>query len=150
MRSTYRLKAEADFRRVRSEGRSWSHPLFVLYANPNREKFFRAGYSISKRVGPAVVRNRLRRRLREILRLRLKDVRLGWDIVIVARQPAASAESAHIVEAIDTILARARLVLRVEAIAEHPTANSVPRISPLTEAETLPPSDPEPRPLPSA
>ena len=149
MRSMYRLKAESDFRRVRSEGRSWSHPLFVLYANPNREKYFRAGYSISKRVGPAVVRNRLRRRLREILRLRLRDVWLSWDIVIVARQPAATAEFAHIVEAIDTILGRARLVSRAETTTGPIVDSSVHRMPP-AEAMLQQPIDPPPRPSPSA
>lgn len=136
MPPAFRLKAESDFRRVRSEGRSWSHPLLVLYATPNHEKSFRAGYSISKRVGPAVVRNRVRRRLREILRARLHDVQLGWDIVIVARPPSGVATFGHIVEAMDTILGRAQLRSVNERQSLHQSRQLIPGIPSTEQPQT--------------
>ncbi len=145
MHAPFRLKAESDFRRVRSEGQSWTHPLFILYATPNREKNFRAGYSISKRVGPAVVRNRIRRRLREILRSCLKDVRLGWDIVIIARQAASSATFANMVEAIDSVLSRSRLSAPVEPSAIHQPRRLNSAATPLEQPSLRnPETDPPP------
>jgi len=54
-----------------------------------RRKLARFGFSISKKVGCAVVRNRLRRRLREICRTHLGLLKVGWDLVLVARSEAA-------------------------------------------------------------
>ena len=57
----------------------------VLYARPNRTATNRVGVTVGKKLGKAVVRNRVRRRLREIWRLNKKDMEQGWDIILVAR-----------------------------------------------------------------
>jgi ribonuclease P protein component len=109
VRKENRLASEADFRRARSEGRSWAHPLLGLHARPSGEPRFRAGIAVGKRVGGAVQRNRVKRRVREILRARLAELTPGWDIVISARPPAAAASFAELSAAIDQLLGRARL-----------------------------------------
>jgi ribonuclease P protein component len=69
----------------------------------------RIGFSVSRRVGNAVVRNRVKRRLREIVRKRLSHVAPGWDIVITARATAAEAEYGALEEDVRETFTRARL-----------------------------------------
>jgi ribonuclease P protein component len=109
VRKENRLASEADFRRTRSEGRSWAHPLLGLHARPSGATHFRAGIAVGKRVGGAVQRNLVKRRVRELLRARLAELTPGWDVVISARPPAATATFAELSSAIDQLLARARL-----------------------------------------
>jgi ribonuclease P protein component len=67
------------------------------------------GVSVSKRLGNAVSRNRVRRRIRELVRARLRELQPGWDVVIVARSPAATAPFLSLGEALDQVVERARL-----------------------------------------
>ena len=62
-----------------------------LYARRNREEKNRVGFTVSKKLGHAVVRNRTRRRLREVYRLNERALKPGYDIVIVARSRAVEA-----------------------------------------------------------
>jgi ribonuclease P protein component len=122
VRKENRLVSEADYRRVRHEGRSWAHPLLVLHVRRSEGEHFRAGISVGKRVGGAVRRNRFRRRVRELLRARLPELTPGWDVVISARPPADSASFAELGDAIDQLLRRARL----RATEPPPEATSTP------------------------
>ena len=63
----------------------------VLYARRNRTKSNRVGITVSKKLGKAHIRNRVRRRLREVYRLHESCFRPGWDIVVVARSKAVDA-----------------------------------------------------------
>jgi ribonuclease P protein component len=83
------LRHRADFDRVFQQGRHSSGRLLTVRSVRNERDLSRYAYAISKRVGKAVVRNRLRRRLREALR-RLPLVE-GFDVVIIARPEAATA-----------------------------------------------------------
>jgi ribonuclease P protein component len=69
----------------------------------------RIGFSVSRRVGGAVVRNRVKRRLREIARNHLSHVAPGWDIVITARASAAEAEYRALAEDARETFSRAKL-----------------------------------------
>lgn len=68
----------------------------VLYARRNRSAANRVGVTVSKKLGHAVVRNRIRRRLREIYRLNEEKFLPGWDIVVVARSRAVDAPFASL------------------------------------------------------
>ena len=63
----------------------------VLYARPNRTQSNRVGITVSKKLGKAHIRNRTRRRIREIYRLNEGAFSPGWDIVVVARSNAVDA-----------------------------------------------------------
>src|SRR5919202_3894793 len=93
MQPQHRLRARADFERARRRGRSWGSPLLGLTAVRNDLELTRCGFVVSRRVGKAVVRNRVRRRLREIIRRRLPQIEAGWDVVFSARPAAARATS---------------------------------------------------------
>lgn len=89
IRST--LKKNSEFRRLYSKGKNAVTPYMVLYCRRNRGGENRLGYTVSVKLGHAVTRNRVRRRLREIYRLNAPALRSGWDIVIVARQRCVGA-----------------------------------------------------------
>lgn len=87
-----RLTRSADFARVRTEGRATRGALLLLgVLEPGETAAFRAGFVTSKRVGAAVVRNRVRRRLREIVRKHQPAIRSGIWLVVIARPAAARA-----------------------------------------------------------
>ena len=85
MRFTETLKKNYEFHRLYSKGKSAVTPYLVLYTRPNRLGENRVGYTVSAKLGHAVVRNRVRRRLREIYRLNATSLRQGFDLVVVAR-----------------------------------------------------------------
>jgi len=104
-----RLRAPADFRRVREFARrGWAHPLLVLYAAPNDLGRTRVGITVSGRVGNAVVRNRVRRRLRAGLDERLARLPAGADVVVTARTSSARASYADLCAALDSVIQRAK------------------------------------------
>jgi len=88
------LKKNSDFRRLYSKGKSAVTPHMVVYCRRNRTGENRLGYTVSVKLGSAVVRNRVRRRLREIYRLNAPSLKTGYDIVIVARSRCVEAEYA--------------------------------------------------------
>src|SRR5689334_14889059 len=112
MQRDARLRRNEDFQAVHRHGRSWANALLVLRALPNGRPRTRFGFSISKRVGKAVVRNHIKRRLREAARgLGVRD---GWDIVLIARGPAAEATYTELRHAIRVLAARGRLLAAKE------------------------------------
>ncbi len=90
MKFSSALKLNHIFRRLYSTN-GQSSPLLVLYARKNRLNENRVGITVSKKLGGAVVRNRVRRRLREVYRLNEDRFLPGYDIVVVARSRAVDA-----------------------------------------------------------
>ena len=86
------LKKNSDFRRLYTRGNSAVTPYMVVYSRRNRGGENRLGYTVSTKLGHAVTRNRVRRRLREIVRLNTPRLKSGYDIVIVARTRCVGAE----------------------------------------------------------
>ena len=90
MKFSSSLKLNHIFRRLyHTSGQADSY--LVLYARKNRSEYNRVGVTVSKKLGHAVVRNRTRRRLREVYRLNEEKFAPGWDIVVVARSRAVEA-----------------------------------------------------------
>jgi ribonuclease P protein component len=83
------LTQRRDFLRVQREGRRFRRERVTLLVGDNSSSTARVGYTVSRRVGESVVRNRVRRRLREIVRLHQELLVLGLDYVIVATPPSA-------------------------------------------------------------
>jgi ribonuclease P protein component len=111
-----RLRSAADFQRVRERSpRVWPHRLLVLHVAPNDLGRARVGITVSGRVGKAVVRNRIRRRLREALRARLGSLTAGYDVLIVARPASATASWFELGAALDTVLQRASATVAMGA-----------------------------------
>jgi ribonuclease P protein component len=108
MQRQLRLTRPQDFSSVYRKGTSRSSNLLVLRALPNGLPVSRFGFSVSKRVGGAVVRNTMKRRLREILRI--TPVQSAWDIVFIVRPPAASADFSTLKKTVEDLLARSGLL----------------------------------------
>ncbi|MGH9774065.1 MAG: ribonuclease P protein component [Candidatus Acidiferrales bacterium] len=87
-----RLLATADFEAVYRHGRRRAGRSFAVFCRPNGRDLSRFGMSVKKALGGAVVRNRIRRRIREILRIHRPEIASGWDIVIHPRTSVASAD----------------------------------------------------------
>jgi ribonuclease P protein component len=86
MKKIHRLKDSKDFQKVFQQGRSCANRYLVLYYRYNNEgNTYRVGFSVSKKVGNAVVRNRVKRLLREIFRLEGEAIEESIDFVVVAR-----------------------------------------------------------------
>lgn len=106
-----RLKLRREFDRVRTEGRVVRGGLLMLgVLLLEEEKCFRLGIITSRRVGGAVVRNRVRRRLREIVRRQQSALRNGVWFVAIARPAAAGATSAALEEEWSRLAQRAELI----------------------------------------
>ncbi|MBI2861663.1 MAG: ribonuclease P protein component [Chloroflexi bacterium] len=110
MPRSYRLTENKQFERVRREGRSWVGRYAILYAAPNGMEQTRAGFSVSKRVGKAVRRNRAKRLMREALRQLYRALVPGWDLVFSARTQASQGDYRSIAEGIVSLLKRAGLL----------------------------------------
>ena len=91
MEFTDTLKKNYEFRRLYSRGKTAVTPFLVTYARKTKRRDNRIGFTVSTKLGKAVVRNRIRRRLREIYRLHEAEFSRGLEIVFVARGRAASA-----------------------------------------------------------
>jgi ribonuclease P protein component len=111
MRKKNRLRKNADFQRLRREGQSLVHPLLVVSFLPNDLEYSRFGFAVGKRIGKAARRNRVKRRMRESIRVRLQNrgIAAGWDIVLIARRPIRNASFQQVDEAIGLLFRRAGL-----------------------------------------
>lgn len=90
MRREDSLRRRRDFESVRNEGRRVSDQLLVMGFSRSESGRTRFGLAVSRRIGGAVVRNRVKRRLREAIRsLEFRD---GWNVTLSARERAATAD----------------------------------------------------------
>jgi ribonuclease P protein component len=115
MQRKHRLRANADFQRLRREGKSLLHPLVVMAILPNDLGCSRFGFAVGRRIGNAVKRNRIKRRMREAVRLRLREgvIAAGWDVVLIARRPIRDASFHQVDQAIGLLLRRAGLMVEI-------------------------------------
>ncbi len=88
MKASVTLKENRDFQRLYRRGRSMGSATLVLYARANRLGRNRLGITTGAKLGNAVTRNKMRRRVREILRLHAAELRQGYDLVAVVRHSA--------------------------------------------------------------
>ena len=108
MKGEQYLTKRAQFGSVYEGGRTWLDNMVVMKALPNGLGFSRYGFTVSRRAGKAVVRNRIKRLFREILRQ--SPLQPGWDIVFIARLPAAKAGYAGLERSVKGLLSRAGLL----------------------------------------
>ena len=92
MKFTVSLKENRVFRRLYAKGKSAVAPTMVLYCRRNGRRESRLGLTTGTKLGHAVVRNRVRRRIREIFRLSQGKMKQGYDCIVVARTRAAHAD----------------------------------------------------------
>jgi len=101
-----RLLRRIEYDAVYQGGRRRAGREFTVFLRPNGLDRSRFGWSIKKALGSAVRRNRIRRRLREILRLHRQEIPQGWDIVIHPRSSAATADFSALTQELLKLLPR--------------------------------------------
>jgi ribonuclease P protein component len=113
VRKELRLTRNEDFQKIYRLGKSAANHQFVVYFRPNQtlEKF-RLGISVSKKVGNAVVRNRLRRKIKEIIRLSENQIKPEIELIIIARKPAVEMEYAELRRSVFHVLNRAGILIK--------------------------------------
>ena len=114
MRFSSSLKLNHIFRRLYHTS-GYADGYLVLYARKNRTVGNRVGITVSKKLGKAHVRNRTRRRIREVYRLNEEKFLPGWDIVIVARTKAVEAEFSRLTQSCLNLAKKAGLLAPEEA-----------------------------------
>ena len=110
MQRNLRLRQTDDFARLRASGRVWRHPFLMLSVTSNDLPHNRYGFVTSKQLGGAVVRNRVRRVLREAVRQLHPRLRPGHDMALIARPPIVGQPSAEVWHAVETLTQRAGLL----------------------------------------
>lgn len=114
MKRSDSLKRKKEFRYTYRAGRSLPGHLAVLVYTKNRQQKTRVGFSVSKKIGGAVQRNRVKRRLREALTPLLPRVKSGFNIIFVARQPIVDAAFSEIGAGLEAQLLKAGLITEAQ------------------------------------
>jgi ribonuclease P protein component len=115
----HRLRQSGDFARVREQGKTFSHPWLVVAVTANGSTVTRVGFTVSKRIGKAHVRNRVKRLLRAIVRQYLSALAPGFDVVVISRPAIAGQRFAALDDVLRGQLQLARLVARPNAQIAH-------------------------------
>lgn len=110
LQQEYRLKKRKDFRYVYRFGHSVANRQFVVYTKKrhNEQTVFRLGVSVSRKVGNAVIRNRIRRLVKEATRGWKDLIRSDIDLVVIARRPTATMDYQQIEASLRHVYSRAQ------------------------------------------
>ena len=107
MKKKYRIKKNDEFQEVFKQGTSVANRQFVIYVLDKPEQaYFRIGLSVSKKIGKAVVRNRVKRYVRQVFHEERDRIQTGKDYVIIARVPVATMEYEEVKKSLLHVLRR--------------------------------------------
>lgn len=100
MKKENRLRKNMEFKKVYKSGKNYWNRNLIVYVRRNGTDKTRIGISITKRVGNAVVRNKLKRRIREVSRVYLPNLRKGYDLIFIPKKNAVDLSFAELESAI--------------------------------------------------
>ena len=104
------MRSPVDFRRIQERSTGRSHPTVLVRVRRNELEESRYGISTSRKLGSAVVRNKVRRRVRSILRTLGPRIPPGWDILIVCRPSSATVSQQELGQTLARLLGAARVL----------------------------------------
>ncbi|WLR50863.1 ribonuclease P protein component [Bacillus tianshenii] len=111
MKKDYRIKKNKEFQKVFKKGKSTANRQFVIYVLKRGDlEHFRIGLSVSKKVGNAVVRNRIKRYVRQAFLELKEDVHDQNDYVIIARNQAADLDFSQTKKSLIHVMKRAKVL----------------------------------------
>lgn len=109
MKKALRLTKNLEFINVYKSGKRVSSPFFVMYIKKNDLGYSRLGVSVSKKVGKSVIRNKIKRQIKEIVRKNYNFINSGWDIVFSVKPAAVQLNYAQMEKEIINLLKRGRI-----------------------------------------
>ncbi len=109
MQKEYKLKKRASFNYIYRKGTVFSNDDFVLYTVKTKGAL-KVGFSVSKKVGGSVQRNRVKRQMRESVRLMIPEITPGYNIIFVARSTVYGKKSSVIADSMRSLLKKAGLL----------------------------------------
>lgn len=114
MKRCYSLKRNKNFRHVYRVGKSNATKQLVLLCARSKEKRVRVGFSVSKKIGNSVVRNRVKRRLREVITPLIPMMKEGYDIIFIAREAAVEERFSVLAASMRHLITKANLLKEQE------------------------------------
>lgn len=122
MKKSRRVKSEFDFQKVFKRGKSFANRQFVIYGLPKEDQDqFRIGLSVSKKLGNAVLRNQIKRYIRQSFHELDSGLLQNMDYVIIARKPAATMNCEETKKSLEHVLKIAKFLKKTnkETIIKH-------------------------------
>ncbi|MDR3156307.1 MAG: ribonuclease P protein component [Lactobacillales bacterium] len=111
MRKSYRVKKEKEFQNVFKTGKSFANKRFIIYKYISPEQsHFRVGISVSKKVGNAVTRNAIKRKIRQGIFELSSEIRSDIDFIVIARPLAKGLTTAETVSNLKHVLSLAQII----------------------------------------
>ncbi|MBV1818775.1 ribonuclease P protein component [Clostridium cochlearium] len=107
----FKLTQNKDFRVVYRKGKSYSNELLVLYVYNTKNDYTRFGISVSKKVGKSVVRNRVKRLIKESYRLNCHKIKKGYDLIFIARTLSSNKNYTSIENSLINLVKKAGLYI---------------------------------------
>ena len=114
MKKEYRVKKEKEFQNVFKKGKSTANRQFVVYVlHKENQDHFRIGLSVSKKIGNAVARNRIKRLIRQFFLEHEIGLAQDKDYVIIARKPVAEMDFNQVTSSLEHVLKRANVLIKL-------------------------------------
>ena len=123
MNKNQTIKKNSQFRFIYSRGKSYSNDKLVLYMFRNKKNVNRIGLSVSKKIGNSVVRNRIKRLIRESYRLNKDTCKKGFDIIFIARIGSKNAKYKDIEKSVINLIKKGGLLKEGVDIEKNPNIN---------------------------
>lgn len=113
MKKEYRVKDNKEFQVIFKKGKSFANrQLVIYYMEKENQEHFRIGLSVGKKIGNAVVRNRIKRYLRQAFHELEKDILPTYDMIIIARQPTKDLSFYEMKKSLTHLLSKEKLFKR--------------------------------------
>lgn len=109
MRKSFRVKSEKDFGNVFHSGQSTANRQFVVYKLKKEQAHFRIGISVGKKIGNAVMRNAVKRKIRQSVTELKPQIESNYDFIVIARKPAAEMTTAEVKKSLIHVLSLAKI-----------------------------------------
>lgn len=110
MNKRQRIKKNEEFQMIFKKGKSFANRQFVVYCLEEKQEYFRIGLSVSKKVGNAVVRNRIKRYIRQAFLELKEEVNSNMNYIIIARNPAAKLDFHETKKSLEHVLKIAKVM----------------------------------------
>ncbi|MDU1443871.1 MAG: ribonuclease P protein component [Clostridium cochlearium] len=107
----FKLTQNKEFKVVYRKGKSYSNELLVLYVYKTKNDYTRFGISVSKKVGKSVVRNRVKRLIKESYRLNCHKIKKGYDLIFIARTLSSNKNYTSIENSLINLVKKAGLYI---------------------------------------